>query len=578
MHQATLAVLPFDNLSGGHEPDYFSRGFVDDLVADLSRFSDLVVQAPSTHLEARAESADFVLQGSLRRANARLRISTQLVRRDSGTVVWAGKFDEPAEELFDIQDTITGQVVAAVSSRINARLLAASRRKPPTELEAYDLWLQGLDRLRQGTVEADEHARELFSSALKRDPSFARAELGLSLSYFNEWSCQLWHAWDRNETFAFDHASRAAMLDPEDHYAQMVLGRILLFRREFARAEEHFERSLALNRNDADCLVQIGMSMAYLGRASDGNALFARAQRLNPEHQPWYYAYGGVILFALEQYESGLGYARKLPKSIMVDMPAYMAAAYYHTGQPELAREHVDLYLAQFERKIAADRQAEPGEALRWLQHVNPWRYPHDEARLVQAVQAAGSLSSEPPAPLSTTADRNAFRRVGSLWQLSYAGRDVWLPHLKGFVDIHQLLQRAGERVHCLELMGSVDASTDAPTIDDSAKRAYRERSAWLEAELQEAEEHNDLARADKVRTELAQLRSHLSAALGLGGKARKLAAPSERARSAVTQRVRAAVKKVQEAHQALGDHLLETIVTGTYCTYEPPRNVTWHL
>lgn len=576
MHQTTLSVQPFDDLSGA-QPDYFSRGFVDDLVADLSRFSDLLVKAPGA--DARGDDAtDFLLQGSLRRAADRLRVSAQLMHRASSAIVWAGRFDEPTESLFEIQDAIIEQVVAAVSNRINARLLAASRRKPPTELMAYDCWLQGLDRLRQGSVDADEQARQLFSAALRRDPSFARAELGLSLSYFNEWSCQLWHAWDHNEQRAFEHASRAALLDPADHYAQMVLGRILLFRREFSRAQEHLERSLTLNRNDADCLVQIAMSFAYLGLTHEGSTLFTRAQRLHPEHQEWYYAYGGVIMFASEQYERALAFFDKLSRDVMVDLPAYVAATYSLLGRQDLARHHVQLYLDQFGRKITPGREPEPGEALRWLQHVNPWRDSNDEARLLDAVRALADLGDAPLAPLSTSAERSAFRQVGSLWQLSYAGRDVWLPHLKGFLDIHALLSRAGQSVHCSELMGNVDASSDTTSIDAVAKQAYLERIAWLESELQEAEAHNDASRTEKLGSELAQLRSHLAAALGLGGKARRLAAPSERARSAVTQRVRAAIKKVREAHQPLGDHLQQAIVTGTYCTYQPSREIAWYL
>ncbi len=574
----SLAVVAFESLNDDGAPDYFSRGFVDDLVTDLARFSDLLVIAARDDRDERSVRADFVLGGSLRRAGDRLRVSTRLVEREPGSVIWAERFDAELQDVFSIQDRIAEQVVATVSNRINATLLTAARRKQRTELAAYDYWLRGLDQLKQGSLAADEQARRLFEEALTKDPDFSRAHLGLSLTYFNEWSCQLWERWDENERLAFAHAERAHALDADDHYTQMVLGRILLFRREFDRAERLFDRALALNSNDADCLVQIAMSLAFLGRAADANAAFERSVRLNPYHESWYYAYGGLVAFAAEDYARGLEYAGRVEPDVMVDLAAYMAAGYHYTGQDELAREKLETYLRQFEKKILAGRDPEPGEALRWLKHVNPWKRPEDAERLVSAVRVLADARSDHPKPFAPDPVRNAFRRVGSLWELSYEGRDVWLPHIKGFIDLRKLIASPGQEVHAADLMGSIQSQADDASLDETARQAYEKRLRELRSELDDAQDNNDLGRHELAQREFEAIREHLSTSLALGGRARPLGAPTERARSAVTQRIRAAIKKIEAAHPQLAEHLSGSIQTGTFCVYQPATERDWQL
>ncbi len=586
---ASLAVLPFESLSDDSAQDYFSRGFVDDLITDLSRFPELFVFAPRT-AESLGEAAptggaapkvDYLLKGSIRRDADTLRLTAQLFRAEDGRVAWSGRFDTPLAELFEVQDEIVAKVVGALSSRIHANRLAQARRKATSELEVYDCWLRGFDQLRAGTLSADERAREYFNEALQRDPNFARAHLGLSLSYFNEWSCQLWSRWDDNECQAYEHASRAVALDDNDHFAHMVLGRVLLFRRQFERAEQHIDRSLTLNSNDADCLVQIAMSLAYLGRIDEARATFDRAVDLNPYHDPWYYAFGGVVAFSEENYREILTHQTRCPIDTTVDTPAYLAVAYQATEQPERAREHLDLYLELFGRKILGGRDAEPGEALRWVCHVNPFRRRADEQRLIDGLRAAASgLGLDVSTPIEPVRELRAFRQVGSLWQLSFDGRDVHLPHLKGMGDIATLLRRPNQEVHCTELMASGDASPVAggadEAIDSSALAAYRARIEELREAVAEASTNQDEGRREAAQIELETLLEHVGRDLGIGGRPRKLKDPVERARSAVTWRIRSAIRKIDEAHEALGRHLSVAVRTGTFCSYTPERELDW--
>ncbi len=181
------------------------------------------------------------------------------------------------------------RVAAEIAAQIDKAQLAAARRKPITTLAAYDCWLRGMDHLRQGTLAADQEARKIFRQALKIDPQYGRAYAGLSLSYFNEWICNLWKLWEETQRKAYDYPRQAAQLDDSDHIIQLVLGRILLYRRRFDQAEEHIEKSMALNPNDADCLVQIASCKGYFGKPAEDEKLFAKALRLNPYRNIWYY-------------------------------------------------------------------------------------------------------------------------------------------------------------------------------------------------------------------------------------------------------------------------------------------------
>ncbi len=577
---AAVAVVPFEDLSDEGGQPWFARGFVDDIVADLSRFANLDVVSTLDPTTSDVEGRiDYVLTGTLRRGGRALRVTVQLVAAEDRRVIWAGRYDREDAELFEVQDDITARVVGAVSSGIDASLLAAARRKPITALEVYDTWLRGMDVLRRGTLEADREARRLFERAVGVDPHFSRAHLGLSLTYFNEWSCQLWHAWDENEKRAFEHAERANRLDEDDHLSHLVLGRVLLFRREFGPAEAHLDRALALNSNDADALVQLAMSFALLGRTQEARTLYRRAHRLSPNPPLYYHAFGGIVAFAATAYDDVLHEFGRAPAGAMVDMPAHCAVARVELGDPTGARSEVEAFLRNFSEKITPGRPPERGEALRWLAHVNPYRDPANVARLVEGVRRAGLDVGARSAPIEVTPTYSAFRKVGSLWELSYQGENAHLPNAKGLADLARLLARPDQEIHCTELMGVESSPAAAPeAVDRQARDEYRRRIADLQAVIDECETAGDAGRALAAREELEALRDHITAAFGLGGRARRPGAPEEKARSAVTQRIRASIRRIEENLPALGRHLAVSVRTGAFCSYAPETTPDWHL
>ena len=580
-----IAVLPFENPSGDPEQGYLARGFVEELVTELARFSTLEVIHHHTSQAlggaAVAElGAAYHLRGSVRRLGERLRIHAQLVETESGRQIWAERFDVPADGLLAVQDEIVARVASALRAEIDAVRLRGARRKPLSSLDVYDCWLRGMDHLRRGTLEDDERARAFFERALALDPHSARAHAGLSLSHFNEWSCQLWERWEEKEQRAFEHASRAAALDDRDALIQIILGRILLYRRRWDEGAKHLERALELAPSDADVLANAALCRAYLGDPAAGALLAERASRLNPRYPEWYLPCAAVPLFLLGRDADAVALLSRSPRAF-VDAAAFLAAAHGMLGHREEATRFADMFLAELTEKITFGRTPEPGEPLRWVLQVNPFRREEDAARFARGLAAAGlsSDSDERRARPVTAASRSSFCREEDGWMLAFEGTAVQLADSKGLQDLAQLLTQPQQAIHCLELAGrSVEPTADAPVLDDRARREIGARVRTLQETIDEAEAGHDPGRAEAAREELERIVGLLSGALGLGGRTRRLGSAAERARSAVTWRIRNAIRKIAGVHPPLGRHLDNSVRTGTYCTYVPEKPVDWEV
>lgn len=309
----------------------------------------------------------FTLTGGVRRQEDRVRISVSLAETATGVQVWAERYDPAASELLDVQDAIVSRVASALAIHTDEARLAVARRKPPVSLEAYECWLRGRECLLRGTVEADDEARRFFERALEIDPLFARAHAGLSLSHFNEWSCQAWVQWDEKERLAYLHASRAAELDNTDAMVEIVLGRIMLYRRHFDEGAVHVDRALALNPSDADVLAHGALCRAFLGDGASGVELAEKASRLNPVTGDWYVAPAALSLFVLGHYEESVGYGVRNPHATP-DCPALLAAACAHAGDQARARAYLSQFLSEFQERVLFGRAPEPGE------HADPCR------------------------------------------------------------------------------------------------------------------------------------------------------------------------------------------------------------
>lgn len=401
-----VAVLPFEGRSPESLPPYLILGFTEEVIRALARFRSLRIMAAQSSFAALEPGdtgrsrvdprevgarlgARYLLAGSLASAGGRLRIGAELLDAASGHCLWSERYDAAAAEVFVAQDQIAQAVAAALAVRIDGERLRSAANKPLESLEAYDCWLRGLAQLRLGTPESLAEARAPFQRALSLDPGFARAYTGLSLTHFNEWSCVAWDRWDENERQAFAYAEQGARMDDGDHMTHLVLGRILLYRREFERAERHLARAESLNPNDADMLIQLALSDALLGFAERGIKRVPLALRLNPFHEDWYFAFAAGAHLLARRLDEAIGFALRAPQSA-TDMHACMACAYALQGMAREAERHREAFLDLFQRRITFGRAPAPGEPVRWLLHVNPIRRVEDRGFLLDGLARAG--------------------------------------------------------------------------------------------------------------------------------------------------------------------------------------------
>jgi len=592
----SIAILPFDNHSGSDEYDYFITGFVEDLIVDLSRYSGLqIISSYTANLlgdgevdlfEAAQEiSIRYLLKGNIRFSADKLRIQTQLITTSTRNVLWAERYDTPVESIFAVQDSIAEQIVCAIQTEVDHDLLSVARKKTSSSLEVYDCWLRGMSKLSHGNLKSDREAREFFNQALAIDPNYARAYAGLSLSHFNEWSCQLWELYEDSEQFAYEYATRAAQLDGTDHVVEMILGRIYIFRRQFEQAEFHIDRSLYLNHSDADNLIQLATCMAFLGRIADAERLVEKALQLNPYRNLWYYQYASFVHFVKKDYQTSINMAlkRQLTK-VWVDLPGYIAAAYAYLGDDVQAKAYIEIFHTSFQGSITKGSLPTPDEMIDWMKMANPFRYESDTDHIVEGLKLAGiSTAGKRQMVIPHAHHRDSlptvsiFKKEQAIWRIQFEGKEITLTNMKGLADLNRLLQTPETELHCTELMGSGSSMDEASfVIDEKAKLAYQQHIRDLEEDITEAEEQNDLARVMKLKNEYEQLLDHLTKALGTGGRKRKLNSAAERARAAVTMRIKKAIKRITTHHLSLGKHLANSIRTGIFCSYVPEEDRQW--
>ncbi len=593
--------MPFRSLSPEPDTEYFANGFVEDLTADLARFTALRVLGAETMfgLGGSGRSVDdiptewglqFVLQGSIRRDEKSLRVSVRLIHLDGREVVWGERIDAPLEKLFAVRDKIVATVAGRLAVQIDTTSLRLARHKAPGSLQAYDCWLKGMDCLRRGTLEGDEESRLFFKQALSIDPKWARAYSGLSLSHFNEWTCQAWHLWEDSEPSAFDYARKAVELDPTDPMAHGVLARVFRYRLQHEQADRCAALAMTLNPNDAHVLIQVAVSKLFGGEFEEGRALACKASQLNPLHGPFYPAIVGWSLFMMRQYDQACDYLSQAGEA-MVELAAYRAACAVMAGQLERARREYGAFVREYRDKIAFGREPDPREALTWAVQVEPFRSLADSRHMPDILSDAGIARIDVPRALELRGhlrvrpaeipqpNGNMFARSDEIWTLSYQGTGARLVGLKGFEDIARLLRQPGVPLHCLELSGAPSTSA-APedVLDAKARQDYRRRIEQLQRDIERAEADNDPARLQPARREMDALIDELSRATGLRGRAKKMSNSAERARSSVTWRIRSAIMKIRAAHPRLGQHLANSIRTGHFCVYSPESPTPWEL
>jgi adenylate cyclase len=352
----SVAVLPFKNLSGDSEQDYFADGIVEDIITALSRFKSFAVVASNSSFvyKGRAigvrEVAEelgvrYVVEGSVRRSGGKLRVSARLVDGQSAAELWGQSFDGSLEDVFDIQDRVTDNVVAIVEPRIKRAEIERSRRKRPESLDAYDLYLQALPEVFAMRPETNQRALELLGRATALDPQFAPALAATALAYLGRITMQLAGSeeTDREKSIAVAQAALAAGRDDP-----MVMGHAGFILLEIGlQYDEGFallRRAAAESPNNVSVLTNLGIGCLLAGDLAEGEQLLQRAIALNPNEFGTHWQLTGIahIRMAQRRFEEAIEAAGKsLAINSGYDATYWMLiAANAHLGRMDEARRY----------------------------------------------------------------------------------------------------------------------------------------------------------------------------------------------------------------------------------------------
>ena len=380
----SIAVLPFDNLSGDPEQEYFADGITEDLTTDLSRISGLFVVARNSSFAYKGRSVDvrevaaelgvrYVLEGSVRRAGGQIRINAQLIDGESGGHLWAERFDGAMSDVFRLQDDVNRRIVSALEVSLTAADEQRFEKVETVSPEAYDWLLRGVEQYNAFTRESVREARVFFLRAIEIDPDYARAYANVALTYSSEVN----FSWANNRADSIrrglEYAEKALQLDeniPQIYQTRSVL---YLSQRQHQAALEAARRTIEVHPNYADGFATLAFISSYAGRFEDAIEALEQAMRINPQGTGIYLSVKGRVLFLMKRYEEALPplleAVRRNPAFDRIHLT--MAATYSALGRMEDAEwAIVELQTLNPDITLASEREASLYQRDSDLEHV----------------------------------------------------------------------------------------------------------------------------------------------------------------------------------------------------------------
>jgi adenylate cyclase len=388
----SIAVLPFDNMSGDPEQQYFSDGITDDIIADLSKVSGLFVIARNSSFTYRGKAVRvqdvsrelgvrYVLEGSVRKAGNKVRIVAQLIDGTTGGHLWSERYDRELTDIFAVQDEVTREIVSTLAVKLTQGEQQRIARRGTDNLEAYDYYLRGRQLQLVRSKEANAEARLLLEHAIELDPRFARAHAllagVLALDYVNRWCDPPEDSRHR----ANDLAQRAVALDDDDAYAHVVLGLSYSSARQYEPAIAEARKALALDPNFAWAYSLLGQVLYYSGHPRDAIEPLQAAIRLDPSDQDPFLHYLALAYFGAGRYEdAAAALKRRIIRKPDTDMSrVLLAACYGHLGRMEEAKA--------LWREVM---HINPNYSLEHRRRVLPYKNPADFEHIVEGLRKAG--------------------------------------------------------------------------------------------------------------------------------------------------------------------------------------------
>jgi len=391
----SIAVLPFLNLSGDPEQEYFADGMVEEIITALSRMRWLLVIARNSSFTYKGRAVDvkqigrelgvrYVLEGSVRKAGNRVRITGQLIDTSTGAHLWADRFEGELEDVFDLQDQVTASVVGAIAPKLELAEIERAKRKPPANLDAYDYFLRGMAGVHQWTREANEEALPLFYRAIELDPNFASA-YGMAARCYSQRKTSGWVT-DRGHEIreAERLARRAGELGKDDAVALSSAGIALAFVvGDLDGGAALTDQALELNPNLAWAWLFGGLVKVWLGEPEVALQRIARAIRLSPHDSHIFDMHGATAWahFFAGRYAEALSWA----ETAVREQPNLMFASCVAAASGALGGR-----LAEARRAMARVRQLDPTLRMSNLKDFFPTRRAEDFARWEEGMRIAG--------------------------------------------------------------------------------------------------------------------------------------------------------------------------------------------
>ncbi len=388
-----IAVLPFTNMSGDSEQEYFSDGISEDIITALSKLrwffviarnSSFIYKGKAVHMKQVAEELGvrYVVEGSVRKGGERVRITAQLNDVATGSHIWAERFDRDLANVFAVQDEITEAIVAAIEPQLYVAENFRAQRKPPDSMDAWDLVMRALSHYWRLTRQDNVVAQALLEKAIAIDPNYGQA-LGV-LAASHTFSAHMGWADTATVVPIAERSALAAILaDGEDPWAHLALGCVYLFARRLDDSLAEFELALRLNPNFSLAQGYYGLTLAYCGCWEEGDLAARRALRLSPRDpfSALFYGIDAYALFVGRDYHGAIRLARQAirQRGDFVGAHRVLTAAAGMVGQTEIATA-----------ALKELRRAQPNISLAWIANQMPIKQDAERQHYLEAFRRAG--------------------------------------------------------------------------------------------------------------------------------------------------------------------------------------------
>ena len=384
----SIAVLPFDNMSRDQDQEYFADGITEDIITEISKIPGLMVISRNSTFTYKGKATKpqdvcrdlgvrYVMEGSVRKAGGRVRITAQLIDGRSGGHLWAERYDRELADIFAVQDDVTEKIVRALEVNLAGSVTASPARMETDVPEAYDLVLRGREQFRLYSKDSNLRASDLYERAIVLDPNYAAAYAGLAMIRMHDWFQGSQDALDK----AYELALTAEALDPSLPLVYEALGNIRLFRRQHEESVAAARRWLEVEPGNADAYTNLAGALLFSGQPEKAASLIDKAVLLNPFYPFYYIFYRGLAFFAMERYDDALEALERSATHNPDALPPhlYLAACHALMGNDASAR-----------KELAEIQGIAQEFSLAWMRTTSPYKRSADMDRVVGGLRMAG--------------------------------------------------------------------------------------------------------------------------------------------------------------------------------------------